>query len=48
MPLCKRVRKRLKRKKFTFARWAKLFARGSVGESRERLRARESRNHNAW
>ncbi len=45
MLLCKRVRKRLKRKKFTFARLAKLFARGSTGESRERLRALESRNH---
>ncbi len=46
MPLCKGVRKRLKRKKFTFARLAKLFARGAAGESRERLRALESRNHN--
>ncbi len=45
MHLCKRVRKRLKRKEFTFARWAKLLARGAAGESRDRLRALESRNH---
>jgi len=43
---CKRVRKRLKRKRFTFARWAKLFVGGAAGESREKLRALESRNHN--
>jgi len=45
MRLCKRVRKSMKRKKFTFADMAKLAGVGRGGESRERLRELESRNH---
>ena len=45
MHLCKRVRKSMKRKKFTFVRLTKLAGMGRGDESRERLRELESRNH---
>jgi hypothetical protein len=45
MLLCKRVRKRLKGKKFTFARLAKFLGRGASGEGRKRWGELESRNH---
>ena len=45
MRLCKRVRKSMKRKKFTFADLAKLAGMGRGSERRERLRELESKNH---